>query len=104
MSRPSSRYDKITRLVRLESLSRGLTIIDAICINCNKRFKSMCAVSMHLRSADQPRFSSRSVLIASNIVRQTHVKCNAFRQKKHRHLEKNPNEHDLGLYDIPMNI
>ena len=24
-------------------------IIDAICINCNKRFKSMRAVSMHLR-------------------------------------------------------
>ena len=28
----------------------------------------------------------------------------AFRQKKHRYLEKNPNEHDLGLYDILMNI
>ena len=25
-------------------------IIDAICTNCNKRFKSMRAVSMHLKS------------------------------------------------------
>jgi hypothetical protein len=25
------------------------TIIDAICINCNKRFKSVRAVSMHLK-------------------------------------------------------
>jgi len=41
---------------------------------------------------------------ASNRVRQIHVKCNAFRQKKHRHLEKNPNEQDLGVYDSPMNI
>ena len=49
MSKPSSGWDKTTKLVRLESLSRGLTIIDAISINCNKRFKSMRAVSMHLR-------------------------------------------------------
>ena len=34
-------------------------------------------------------------------IRQIHVKCNAFRQKKYSHLEKNPNEHDLGLYDNP---
>ncbi len=27
----------------------SVSIIDAICINCNKRFKSMHAVSMHLR-------------------------------------------------------
>jgi hypothetical protein len=39
-----------------------------------------------------------------NIMRQIHVKCNALRQKKHRHLEKNRNEHDLGVYDSPMNI
>jgi hypothetical protein len=29
--------------------STEVSIIDAICINCNKRFKSMHAVSMHLR-------------------------------------------------------
>jgi hypothetical protein len=51
-------------------------------------------------------FSLRiSVLIAIRFccgIRQIHVKYNAFRQKKHRHLEKNPNEHDLGLYESPM--
>ena len=34
---------------RLEVPSTEVSIIDAICINCNKRFKSMHAVSMHLR-------------------------------------------------------
>ena len=34
---------------RLEVPSSEVSIIDAICINCNKRFKSMHAVSMHLR-------------------------------------------------------
>ena len=36
-------------LVRLEAHSSKLGIIDAVCINCNKRFKSIRAVSMHLR-------------------------------------------------------
>jgi hypothetical protein len=34
---------------RLEVPSTEVSIIDAMCINCNKRFKSMHAVSMHLR-------------------------------------------------------
>ena len=36
-------------LVRLEAHSSKVGIIDAVCINCNKRFKSIRAVSMHLR-------------------------------------------------------
>ena len=28
----------------------------------------------------------------------------AVYRMEHRHLEKNPNEHDLGLYDCTMNI
>jgi hypothetical protein len=36
-------------LVRLEEYSGKAEVIDALCINCNKRFKSMRAVSMHLR-------------------------------------------------------
>jgi hypothetical protein len=36
-------------LVRTEAPSSEVRIIDAICINCNKRFKSMRAVSMHLK-------------------------------------------------------
>jgi len=36
-------------LVRIDVLSDKVLIIDAVCINCNKRFKSMRAVSMHLR-------------------------------------------------------
>jgi hypothetical protein len=36
-------------LVRIEVRSDKVWIIDAVCINCNKRFKSMRAVSMHLR-------------------------------------------------------
>jgi hypothetical protein len=35
--------------VRLETHSCKVSIIDAVCINCNKRFKSIRAVSMHLR-------------------------------------------------------
>ena len=34
---------------RIEVHSDKVWIIDAICINCNKRFKSMRAVSMHLK-------------------------------------------------------
>ena len=34
---------------RLEAYSGKVGIIDAMCINCNKRFKSIRAVSMHLR-------------------------------------------------------
>ena len=34
---------------RLEAPSTEVSTIDAICINCNKRFKTMHAVSMHLR-------------------------------------------------------
>ena len=36
-------------LTRLEAYSGKVGIIDAMCINCNKRFKSIRAVSMHLR-------------------------------------------------------
>jgi hypothetical protein len=36
-------------LVRIEVHSDKVSIIDAVCINCNKRFKSMRAVSMHLK-------------------------------------------------------
>ena len=36
-------------LVGIQLHSDKVWIIDAICINCNKRFKSMRAVSMHLR-------------------------------------------------------
>ncbi|HXP50737.1 MAG TPA: hypothetical protein VN922_12320, partial [Bacteroidia bacterium] len=35
---------------RLDVPSTQVSIIDAICINCNKRFKSMHAVSMHLKT------------------------------------------------------
>ncbi|MGB6592987.1 MAG: hypothetical protein WBE68_15930 [Candidatus Nitrosopolaris sp.] len=33
----------------LRTHSENVRIIDAVCINCNKRFKSMRAVSMHLK-------------------------------------------------------
>ncbi|MGA9152427.1 MAG: hypothetical protein WBZ36_17770 [Candidatus Nitrosopolaris sp.] len=36
-------------LVRPEARSGKVGIFDAMCINCNKRFKSIRAVSMHLR-------------------------------------------------------
>jgi hypothetical protein len=34
----------------LEVSTTEVSIIDAVCINCNKRFKSMRAVSMHLKT------------------------------------------------------
>jgi hypothetical protein len=34
---------------RLDLQSDKVWIIDAICINCNKRFKSVRAVTMHLK-------------------------------------------------------
>lgn len=38
-------------IVRLDvSISDNASVIDAICINCNKRFKSMRAVTMHLKA------------------------------------------------------
>ena len=36
-------------LVRIDAHSDKVRIIDALCVNCNKRFKSMRAVSMHLK-------------------------------------------------------
>lgn len=36
-------------LARIEVHSDKVLAIDALCINCNKRFKSMRAVSMHLK-------------------------------------------------------
>jgi hypothetical protein len=39
----------VTTLVRIKVHSDKVLIIDAVCINCNKRFKSMRAVSMHLK-------------------------------------------------------
>jgi len=36
-------------IVRLDVISDNTWVIDAICINCNKRFRSMRAVSMHLK-------------------------------------------------------
>jgi hypothetical protein len=36
-------------LVGIHIHSDKVRIIDAVCINCNKRFKSMRAVSMHLK-------------------------------------------------------
>jgi RNase P subunit RPR2 len=37
------------RTVRIQINSDKASIIEAVCINCNKRFKSMRAVSMHLK-------------------------------------------------------
>jgi hypothetical protein len=48
MNNFSSGWNKRTNQ-RLEVPSTEASIIDAVCINCNKRFKSMRAVSMHLR-------------------------------------------------------
>ena len=48
MNNFSSGWNKGTSQ-RLEVPSTEMSIIDAICINCNKRFKSMRAVSMHLK-------------------------------------------------------
>ena len=36
-------------LVKIEVRSDKVWIIDAVCINCNKRFTSMRAISMHLK-------------------------------------------------------
>ena len=36
-------------IVRLDVISDNTWVIDAICINCNKRFRSMRAVTMHLK-------------------------------------------------------
>jgi hypothetical protein len=36
-------------VLTLETHSGKVGTIDAVCINCNKRFKSIRAVSMHLR-------------------------------------------------------
>jgi hypothetical protein len=36
-------------IVRIKVQSDKARIINAVCINCNKQFKSMCAVSMHLK-------------------------------------------------------
>jgi hypothetical protein len=52
MSKSSSELDNASNIVTLLTTtisSRDLSFIDAICINCNKRFKSMRSVSMHLR-------------------------------------------------------
>ncbi|MGC2683810.1 MAG: hypothetical protein WA323_18280 [Candidatus Nitrosopolaris sp.] len=39
-----------------EAHSDKVWIIDAICINCNKRFTSMRAVSMHLKMTGTREF------------------------------------------------
>jgi hypothetical protein len=44
-----SESNKEANLVKIELPTSEVSIIDANCINCNKRFKSMRAVSMHLR-------------------------------------------------------
>ena len=41
-------------LVRIQMHSDKVRIIDAICINCNKPFKSIRAVSMHLKMTATP--------------------------------------------------
>ena len=38
-------------IVRQEAHSEKVGIIEAVCTNCNKRFKSVRAVSMHLKVA-----------------------------------------------------
>jgi hypothetical protein len=49
MSNVLSLYKNETNLVRIEVPPSELPTLDAICITCNKRFKSLRAVSMHLR-------------------------------------------------------
>jgi hypothetical protein len=46
MNHPSSEG---RTLVRIEVHSDKVWIIDAVCINCNKRFTSMRAIIMHLK-------------------------------------------------------
>jgi hypothetical protein len=41
-------------LVRIQIHSDKVRIIDAVCINCNKRFKSMRAISMDLKMTATP--------------------------------------------------
>jgi hypothetical protein len=48
MNNFSSGWDKGTNQT-LEVPSTDVSTIHAVCINCNKRFKSMRAVSMHIR-------------------------------------------------------
>ena len=48
-----------------------------------------------------PRVGNRDVI---NLELKLSIKYNVFRQKKPRHLDKALNEHDLGLYDNPMNV
>jgi hypothetical protein len=36
-------------MIQLSSEASRVSIIHAVCVNCNKRFKSMRAVSMHLK-------------------------------------------------------
>ena len=50
MGKPPSEWDKAPNIVTLEVSSRDLSLIDAICINCNKRFKSIRSVSIHLKA------------------------------------------------------
>ncbi|MGB8936124.1 MAG: hypothetical protein WCC17_13570 [Candidatus Nitrosopolaris sp.] len=49
MSNLSSELGNTTNLAGLGAPSSEVSIIDAICINCNKRFKSIRGVSMHLK-------------------------------------------------------
>jgi hypothetical protein len=39
----------LSNLVEIQVRSDKPSIVDAVCVSCNKRFKSMRAVSMHLR-------------------------------------------------------
>ena len=39
-------------LVKIEVHSDKVWIIDAVCINCNKRFTSMRAANMHLKMTE----------------------------------------------------
>jgi hypothetical protein len=41
---------------------------------------------------------------AECVLRQTDIKYNAVPSDETPSLRQGPNEHDLGLYDIPMNI
>jgi hypothetical protein len=40
---------KARSIVRLDVLSDNASVVDAICTDCNKRFRSMRAVTMHLK-------------------------------------------------------
>jgi hypothetical protein len=45
----NQRSSEARTLLRIQTHSDKARIIDAVCINCNKRFKSMRAVSIHLK-------------------------------------------------------